>query len=120
MRMTRIVGSATVALAVLGITGPAPAQDRDEQIRLLLEENERMRDQLREQADRLDAIEAREEVRAAPTGSVSASAHSEDLSPVVSRVPIRLTGFLNGGEPRADPPDRVSEGRHALEQLAAR
>jgi hypothetical protein len=96
MRMTRIVGSATVALAVLGITGPAPAQDRDEQIRLLLEENERMRDQLREQADRLDAIEAREEVRAAPTGSVSASAHSEDRSPVVSRVPIRLTGFLKG------------------------
>ncbi len=86
-RIARIVSG---AVAMVCIPAPALAADRDEEIRILREDNERMREDLRDQAERLDALE--EQPQAEPIAHVGASL----LQAVVAGVPIRLTGFIKG------------------------
>lgn len=57
--IARTAMSAHVVFAILCLAGPTFAQDRDAEIRILRDENDRMREQLREQDERLDALEKR-------------------------------------------------------------
>ena len=110
MSIIRMVVSATVASAILCVSvsdsfsDSLSGQDRDEELQLLRESNEMMREQLREQEKRLTALEARESTRTASADSGPVIERGDGLQAVVSGVPIRLSGF--------------HEGRHALEQFA--
>ncbi|MBW1885405.1 MAG: porin [Deltaproteobacteria bacterium] len=86
-RIARIVSG---VVAMICIAAPALAADRDEELRILREDNERMREDLRDQAERIDALEGKPE--AEPIAHVGASL----LEVVVAGVPIRLTGFIKG------------------------
>ena len=101
MSIHRIVVSATVAFTILVVSASNSVsdsvdRDRDEEIQLLLEANEQMREQLREQEKRLQALEARQTTQTASKDSEPMIERGEGLQAVVSGVPIRLTGFLKG------------------------